>query len=72
MAAVEGYSLRGSVWRKRRRGFYSGGRRCRFRLCGANGSLFLHPVEGYEQIQAQPFENRFLLDQVPDFWPDRL
>jgi phage terminase large subunit len=30
-----------------------------------------HPVEGYEAIQAQPYENRFLLDQVPDFY-DRL
>jgi hypothetical protein len=27
-----------------------------------------HPVEGYEAIQAQPFENRFLLAQVPDFY----
>ena len=27
-----------------------------------------HPVEGYEAIQAQPFENRFLLDAVPDFY----
>src|SRR5580698_640767 len=30
-----------------------------------------HPVEGYEAIQAQPYENRFLLDKVPDFY-DRL
>ena len=30
-----------------------------------------HPVEGYEAIQAQPYENRFLLNQVPDFY-DRL
>jgi hypothetical protein len=30
-----------------------------------------HPVEGYEAIQARPYENRFLLDQVPDFY-DRL
>src|SRR3984957_10432137 len=30
-----------------------------------------HPVEGYEAIQAQPYENRFLLDAVPDFY-DRL
>ena len=29
------------------------------------------PVAGYEAIQAQPFENRFLLDRVPDFY-DRL
>ena len=27
-----------------------------------------HPVEGYEAIQAKPFENRFLLEQVPDFY----
>lgn len=27
-----------------------------------------HPVEGYEAIQAEPFENRFLLAQVPDFY----
>jgi len=27
-----------------------------------------HPVEGYEAIQAQPYENHFLLDQVPDFY----
>ena len=25
-------------------------------------------VEGYEAIQAKPFENRFLLEQVPDFY----
>jgi len=30
-----------------------------------------HPVEGYEAIHAKPFENRFLLEQVPDFY-DRL
>ncbi len=28
-------------------------------------------MEGYEAIQAQPFENRFLLKEVPDFY-DRL
>jgi phage terminase large subunit len=27
-----------------------------------------HQVEGYEAIQARPFENRFLLEQVPDFY----
>jgi len=27
-----------------------------------------HPVEGYEAIHAKPFENRFLLKQVPDFY----
>jgi hypothetical protein len=26
------------------------------------------PVEGYEMIRAQPFENRFLLNAVPDFY----
>jgi hypothetical protein len=26
------------------------------------------PVEGYEAIMATPFENRYLLDQVPDFY----
>ncbi|MBI5085073.1 MAG: hypothetical protein HZB13_10815 [Acidobacteria bacterium] len=33
---------------------------------------FIHsPVKGYECVQAAPFENRFLLKQVPDFY-DRL
>jgi hypothetical protein len=27
-----------------------------------------HPVPGYEAIQAVPYENRFLLEQVPDFY----
>jgi hypothetical protein len=27
-----------------------------------------HPAEGYEAVQAKPFENRFLLDTVPDFY----
>jgi phage terminase large subunit len=27
-----------------------------------------HRVEGYEAIHAKPFENRFLLEQVPDFY----
>ena len=26
------------------------------------------PVEGYETILAKPFENRFLLDQIPDYY----
>lgn len=26
------------------------------------------PVAGYEAVQAQPFENRYLLEQVPDFY----
>ena len=25
-------------------------------------------VEGYELVQAKPFENRFILDQIPDFY----
>jgi hypothetical protein len=27
-----------------------------------------HPVNGYEAVNAAPFENRFLLEQVPDFY----
>jgi len=30
-----------------------------------------NPAEGYDVVLAKPFENRFLLDQVPDFY-DRL
>jgi hypothetical protein len=26
------------------------------------------PVEGYETVMAEPFENRFLLDRVPDYY----
>lgn len=26
------------------------------------------PVEGYELVQAKPFENRYILDQIPDFY----
>ena len=26
------------------------------------------PKPGYETIQAKPYENRFLLDQVPDYY----
>jgi len=26
------------------------------------------PVEGYEAVVAEPFENRFLLERVPDFY----
>lgn len=30
---------------------------------------FIHkPVEGYACVQAQPFENRYLLEKVPDFY----
>jgi len=52
-------------------------RRCGFAVWTPKGfdwvyrKFISHPVEGYEAIQAQPFENRFLLDQVPDFY-DRL
>jgi hypothetical protein len=27
-----------------------------------------NPVQGYELVQAKPFENRFILDQIPDFY----
>jgi hypothetical protein len=30
--------------------------------------FFSHHAEGYEVVQAKPFENRFLLEQVPDFY----
>ena len=52
-------------------------RRCGFAVWTPKGfdwvyrKFISHPVEGYEAIQAQPYENRFLLDQVPDFY-DRL
>lgn len=52
-------------------------RRCGFAVWTPKGfdwvyrKFIAHPVEGYEAIQARPFENRFLLDQVPDFY-DRL
>ena len=25
-------------------------------------------MEGYETVQARPFENRFLLDKIPDYY----
>ena len=52
-------------------------RRCGFAVWTPKGfdwvyrKFIAHPVEGYEAILAQPFENRFLLDEVPDFY-DRL
>jgi phage terminase large subunit len=52
-------------------------RRCGFAVWTPKGfdwvyrKFISHPVEGYEAIQAEPFENRFLLDKVPDFY-DRL
>jgi hypothetical protein len=30
--------------------------------------FILEPVEGYETIKARPFENRFLLTQIPDYY----
>ena len=52
-------------------------RRCGFAVWTPKGFDWVYrkfiekPVPGYEVIQAQPFENRFLLEQVPDFY-DRL
>ncbi len=49
-------------------------RRCGFAVWTPKGfdwvyrKFISHPVEGYEAIQAQPYENRFLLEQVPDFY----
>ncbi len=49
-------------------------RRCGFGVWTPKGfdwvhrKFIAHPVPGYEAIQAQPFENRFLLEQVPDFY----
>lgn len=52
-------------------------RRCGFAVWTPKGFDWVYrkfisqPVEGYEAIQAQAYENRFLLDKVPDFY-DRL
>ncbi len=49
-------------------------RRCGFAVWTPKGfdwvhrKFISHPVEGYEAIHAKPFENRFLLGQVPDFY----
>src|SRR5580693_3045606 len=49
-------------------------RRCGFAVWTPKGfdwvhrRFISHPVEGYETIHAKPFENRFLLEQVPDFY----
>jgi hypothetical protein len=49
-------------------------RRCGFAVWTPKGfdwvyrKFIAHPVEGYEAIVAKPFENRFLLDEVPDFY----
>ena len=37
-------------------------------MTGFIGGSSANPVEGYEVIQAKPFENRFILDQIPDFY----
>jgi hypothetical protein len=52
-------------------------RRCGFAVWTPKGFDWVYrrfiesPVAGYEVILARPYENRFLLDQVPDFY-DRL
>jgi hypothetical protein len=49
-------------------------RRCGFAVWTPKGFDWVYRkfvsnrVEGYEAIQARPFENRFLLEQVPDFY----
>lgn len=49
-------------------------RRCGFAVWTPKGfdwvhrRFISHRVAGYEAIQARPFENRFLLEQVPDFY----
>ena len=49
-------------------------RRCGFAVWTPKGFDWVYrkfvsnTVEGYEAIQAKPFENRFLLEQVPDFY----
>jgi hypothetical protein len=49
-------------------------RRCGFAVWTPKGfdwvyrKFIAHPVEGYEAILAKPYENRFLLDEVPDFY----
>jgi hypothetical protein len=49
-------------------------RRCGFAVWTPKGfdwvyrKFFSNRVAGYEAIEAKPFENRFLLEQVPDFY----
>ena len=49
-------------------------RRCGFAVWTPKGFDWVYrrfvsnPVQGYEAIQAQPYENRFLLEQTPDFY----
>jgi hypothetical protein len=49
-------------------------RLCGFAVWTPKGFDWVHerfvgsPVEGYETVQARPFENQFLLDRVPDYY----
>lgn len=49
-------------------------RLCGFAVWTPKGFDWVHerfvgsPVEGYESVQARPFENQFLLDRVPDYY----
>ena len=49
-------------------------RLCGFAVWTPKGFDWVHerfvgsPVEGYETVQARPFENRFLLDEMPDYY----
>ena len=49
-------------------------RRCGFAVWTPKGfdwvyrKFISNPVKGYEAVQARPYENRFLLDVVPDFY----
>jgi hypothetical protein len=49
-------------------------RLCGFAVWTPKGFDWVHerfvgsPVEGYESIQARPFENQFLLERVPDYY----
>jgi hypothetical protein len=49
-------------------------RLCGFAVWTPKGHDWVHrrfignQVEGYEVVQAKPFENRFILDQIPDFY----
>ena len=50
------------------------GRLCGFAVWTPKGYDWVYrkfvadPVDGYESVIAQPFENRFLLDRIPDFY----
>ena len=49
-------------------------RRCGFAVWTPKGFDWVYrrfigaPVKGYEVVQARPFENRFLLEQIPDYY----